>query len=133
MSKALIQTANTSQQAVAINSFISLGSVLRRFGCNCRLNGNSIELEGEGYYIVDAVVTVAPTAVGNVTIALTQDDVIVPGTTSISSVSTAGNSTTIPISTTIRLNCCGPTKSLKVVLLTGAGTVSNIAVRVLKV
>lgn len=133
MSKALIQTANTSQQTVAVNSTISLGSVLRRFGCNCRLNGNSIELEGEGYYIVDAVVTVAPTAAGDVTIALTQDDVIVPGTTSISSVSTAGNSTTIPISTTVRLRCCGSTKSLKVALLAGAGTINNIAVRVLKV
>ena len=69
MSRSLIQTANQSQQTVAAGSIISLGSVLRRFGCNCRLNGNAIEIEGEGYYKVEATVTAAPTAAGNVTVA----------------------------------------------------------------
>ena len=58
MSRSLIQVANPSTQAVAVNSIIQLGSVQRRFGCNCRLSGNAVEVAGEGYYTVSANVTV---------------------------------------------------------------------------
>ena len=61
MSKSLIQTSNISSQNVAVGSVISLGSVLRRFGCNCRLNGSTVEVEGEGYYIIDVCATATPT------------------------------------------------------------------------
>ena len=54
MIRSLIQVANQSNQTVAANSIIGLGSVQRRFGCNCRLSGNGIELDGQGYYTVDA-------------------------------------------------------------------------------
>ena len=50
MSKSLIQTVNQSSQVVAANSIIDLGSVIRRFGCNLRLNGNAVEVDGAGYY-----------------------------------------------------------------------------------
>lgn len=134
MSKSLIQTANTSQQTVAVGSVISLGSVLRRFGCNCRLNGNAIEVEGEGYYIMDVCATVTPTTAGNVTISVLKDGVVVPSATATNSVSTVGNSTTLPINTTIRLGCkCDGASSLTVVLVAGAGVVSNISARVIKV
>ena len=53
MSKSLIQVTNQSSQTVAANSIISLGSVLRRFGCNCKLSGNGIEVVGQGYYTID--------------------------------------------------------------------------------
>ena len=97
MSRSLIQTTNQSTQTVALNSIISLGSVLRRFGCNCKLSGNAIELSGEGYYTIDATVTATPTAAGNVTVALFNNGVQIPGTLVTSSVTTTGNSTTIPI------------------------------------
>ena len=134
MSKSLIQTANTSQQTVAENSIISLGSVLRRFGCNLRLNGNAIEVFGEGYYIIEVSVTATPTATGNVTIQLLQNDNVVPGTTTTGSVGTVGNSTSLPIVSTIRVGCnCDGATSLKVILTEGAGVVNNISVRVIKV
>ena len=134
MSKSLIQTANTSQQTVAVGSVISLGSVLRRFGCNCRLNGNAIEVEGEGYYIIDVCATATPTAVGNVTISVLRDGVAIPSATATNSVSTAGNSTTLPINTTVRLGCkCDGASSLTVVLVAGAGVINNISMRVIKV
>lgn len=133
MSRSLIQTVNQSTQTVAENSIIGLGSVIRRFGCNCRLNGNSIEVDGEGYYKIDANVTLAPTAVGNVTVAIYKNGVALTGATATGSVSTAGNPVTLPIQTTIREGCCcdGGT-ALTVVLVSGASTVSNIAVRVEK-
>lgn len=131
MSKSLIQTVNQSSQTVAASSIIDLGSVIRRFGCNLRLNGNAIEVNGEGYYKVDCNVTLAPTAEGNVTIALYRNGVAVTGATATGSVSTANNPITLPIQTTIREGCkCDGGASLTLVLVAGASTVTNVAVRV---
>lgn len=134
MGKSLIQTANQSSQTVAVDSIISLGSVLRRFGCNCRLNGNAIELEGEGYYTVDVSAVATPTAAGNVTVSVFRNGVAIPGAIATDSVTTVGNSSTLAINTTVRLgcNCCGAS-SLTVVLTDGAGVIDNISMRVVKV
>ena len=61
MSKSLIQVANPSSQDVAENGIINLGSVQRRYGCNLRLSGNAIEVNGDGYYTITGSVTVVPT------------------------------------------------------------------------
>lgn len=133
MSRSLIQTANQSQQNVATNSIISLGSVQRRFGCNLRLSGNAIEVNGEGYYAVDVDTSIAPTAAGPVTIALFNNGVQVPGAIAYGSVTTAGNPTTLCINATIRQGCCcDSADNLTCVLLEGAGVVRNISVRVVK-
>lgn len=133
MSKSLIQTANQSAQAVQAASIISLGSVQRRFGCNCRLSGNAIELSGEGYYEIDAAVALAPNAVGNVTVALYNNGVQIPGAIAYGSVSTAGNSVTLPLVTTVRQGCCcDSADNITCVLVDGASTVRNISLRVVK-
>ena len=132
MAKSLIQVANQSTQTVAVNSIIALGSTQRRFGCNCRLSGNSIEVDGTGYYVVDANVSVAPTSIGNVTVALYNNGVQVPGAVAYGSVSTAGNPTTLSINTTIRQTCCSSADNLTIVLLDGAGSVQNVSLRVIK-
>jgi len=133
MGKSLIQTTNQTTQTVAENGILSLGSVLRRYGCNCRLSGNAIEIAGEGYYKVDATVSVAPTAVGNVTVALYNNGVQVQGAIGYGSVSTAENPVTIPIVSTIRQGCCcDSADSLTLVLLEGAGDVLNVSLRVEK-
>ena len=133
MSKSLIQTANPSSQTVAVGGIISLGSVLRRYGCNCRLNGNAIEVNGQGYYTVSGTVTVAPTAAGNVSIAIYENGNTIPSATSTGSVTTAGNSVTLPVETTVKQGCCcdGGT-ALTCVLTAGAGTVTNVSMRVIK-
>ena len=132
MGKSLIQTTNPSQQNVANNSIISLGSVQRRYGCNLRLSGNGIEVDGEGYYEVDCNVSVAPTAAGPVTVAIYNDGVQIPGAIAYSSVSTAGDSVTLPLLATIRQRCCDGANNLTCVLIEGAGVVSNISTRVVK-
>lgn len=133
MSRSLIQVANQSTQAVAANSIISLGSVQRRFGCNCRLSGNAVECVGEGYYTVDANVTVAPTAAGAVTVALYNNGVQIPGAIAYGSTTTAGNPITLPILATIRQGCCcDSADTITCVLIAGAGNVQNIAMRVEK-
>ena len=133
MSRSLIQTVNQSSQTVALNSIIGLGSVQRRFGCNLRLSGNGIEVIGEGYYTVDADVSVAPTALGVVTVALYDNGVQIPGAIAYGSVDTAGNPTTLSITATIRQSCCcDSADNLTLVLLAGAGTVQNVSLRVVK-
>lgn len=133
MSKSLIQTVNQSSQAVAANSIIGLGSVIRRFGCNLRLNGNAIEVDGAGYYTIDCNVTLAPTAAGDVTVAVYKNGVPLTGATATATVAAADDSVTLPIQTTIREGCaCDGGTALTVVLVAGASTVSNVAMRVEK-
>ena len=133
MSKSLIQTTNQSTQTVAVDSIITLGSVLRRFGCNLKLSGNGIEVEGEGYYEIDATISLAPTAIGPVTVALYENGAQIPGAVAYGSVSTADDSITLPISTTIRKGCgCTGASTITAVLITGASTVNNISVRITK-
>ncbi len=133
MSSSLIQTANQSPQTVAVDSIISLGSVQRRFGCNCRLSGNAFEILGQGYYVVSASITATPTAVGNVTVTMYENGVPYQGATGTSSVSTAGNSTNISLVTTVRKGCCDTGASnITFVLTEGAGVIDNISVRIEK-
>lgn len=133
MSRSLIQTSNQSAQNVALNGIISLGSVLRRFGCNCRLSGNAIEVTGEGYYTIDTTVTATPTAAGNVTVALYSNGVQIPGTLVSGGVTTVGNSVTLPIVTTIRQGCCcDSADNITCVLTEGPGIIENISLRVIK-
>ena len=133
MSKSLIQTTNQTTQAVADNSIIGLGSVLRRYGCNCRLSGNAIEIRGEGYYKIDANVSVSPTAAGAVTVALFNNGVQIPGAISFGATAAADTPVTLPIETTIRQGCCcDNADSITVVLIEGAGDVTNISVRIEK-
>lgn len=132
MSKSLIQVANQSSQTVAANSIISLGSTQRRYGCNCRLSGNGIEINGQGYYTVDANVSIAPTAAGPVTVALYNNGVQVPGAIAYTT-GTAGDPVNVGIVATVRQGCCcDNADNLTLVLVEGAGTVDNVSMRVVK-
>ena len=133
MSKSLIQVANQSNQTVAANSNIGLGSVQRRYGCGLNLSGNGIEVTGDGYFTIDAAISVAPTASGPVTVALYSNGVQVPGAIAYSSVGTATNPVTVPIIATIRQRCCNNPSTLTLVLIEGAGVVENVSMRVEKV
>ena len=132
MSRSLIQVANQSSQTVAVNSIITLGSVQRRFGCNCRLSGNGIELVGSGYYTVSATVSIAPTAEGNVTVSLYDNGSQVTGAVAYATVAGAGDFVTLPIEATIRQMCCDSASNLTLVLTEGTGTVTNVSMRVEK-
>ena len=67
------------------------------------------------------------------TVSVLKDGVVIPGATATDSVTTVGNSTTLPINTTVRLGCkCDGASSITVVLLEGAGVINNISMRVIK-
>ena len=133
MSRSLIQLADQSRQTVAENSIIGLGAVQRRFGCNCRLSGNAVELSGEGYYTIECNVTAAPTAAGPVTVALFENGAQIPGAIAYGTAAAAGDQVTLPIQATVRQGCCcDSADQITCVLIDGAGTVQNVTMRVEK-
>lgn len=131
--KSLIYTAMQTPTAVAVNGIIPLGTIVRRYGCNCNLNGNGIAINGQGYYDVDVSVEAVPDAAGTVTAQLLKDGVAVPGATAAATVAAVANTVTLAFPATVRLGCCS-TGSVLTLLLTGAAsTVNNVAARVEKI
>ena len=131
MSRSLIQTVNTNSQNVNENGVIDLGSVLRRFGCNCRLSGNAIELIGQGYYDITGSITASPTAEGEVTVNLYANGLEVPGATGTATATAAGDFVTIPIVTTVRIVNLNGADNLTLGI-SAEGVVSNVSLRVEK-
>lgn len=131
--KSLIYTAMQTPTAVAVGGIIPLGTIVRRYGCNCNLNGNGIAINGQGYYDVDVSVEAVPDAAGTVTVQLLKDGVAVPGATAAATVAAVANTVTLAFPATVRLGCCS-TGSVLTLLLTGAAsTVNNVALRVQRI
>ena len=69
----VIYTGNNSIPSLAANSQIPFGSVVRRFGRNVNLGGESIELCGSGYYDVSISCSIPASTTDDVTIQLDQN------------------------------------------------------------
>ena len=129
-----IYTVNRSNTALTTTTGtfvqIPLGSIVRRFGRNLGLDGNSILCCGSGYYECNASITLTPLAAGPITVQLFQDGVAVPGAfASITGV--AATTVALPIDTLVR-NCgcdCNTTLSIGV---NSSCTVNNLALVVEK-
>lgn len=130
-----IYTVNNSNPAIATTPgvFVNvpLGSVIRRFGRNLALDGNSIQCYGSGYYDVEASVSMVATAAGIVTAQLYQDGVAVPGALA-SATATAGGTVNLGISALVR-NCGCDCNSVLTIAVDAAGSVSNLSVVVEKI
>ena len=133
MSKSAIYTVNQSSQSVEPTGVVNLGSIVRRYGCNLNLSGNSILVDGVGYYSIDCnVVATIPTA-GTLTATLFKNGVAIPGATASADTAADGDVVTLPISIMIRESCsCNDASSITCVLTGVASTVSNISMRVVK-
>lgn len=136
MAKAAIYTANQGAQALQIGSVLSLGSIIRRFGCKCNnaldLNGNGITISEPGYYDVDASITATAAAAGTVTVTLLRDGVAVPGAVASATAAAAGT-VALPITALVR-QACGYSGGSTLTLVLGgtAATINNVALKVIK-
>ena len=130
--KSALYAALQTPTAVAVNGVIPLGSLIRRYGCDIALNGNAVNLNGTGYYDVDASITVAPTAAGTVTATLVKDGVAIPGATA-SAAAAAGAPTVLSFPALVRQACCASGSALTLVLSGAAATVTNVALRVQRI
>ena len=129
MAKSALYTVNQSAQNVAVNGVINLGTIARRFGQNLNLNGDGITVAGAGYYEVNASITVAPTAAGNVTVTMYKDGVPVQGASASETAAAANDLVNLSITSIVRENCpcCESISNLTFVLTSTAAAVSNIA------
>lgn len=130
MSKAILYVANTGVQNVPVDGIVSLGSTIRRFGCGVTLSGNGISITEPGYYEVNVSVTVAPTAAGDVTVALLNNGVAVPGATASATVAAANDFANLAFESIVRTFCNATTGDLTLLLTDTASSVTNVAVTV---
>ena len=126
-----IYTVNTGVSFQA-GGIVPLGAIIRRFGCGAQLNGNGITVDKAGYYDVDVALTVLPTAAGAITATLMKDGVAVPGATATGTATAVGSAVPLAFGAMVRQfnNCSGSTYTI---ILSGAATVSNVAVSVEKI
>lgn len=130
--KSALYAAMQTPSAVAVDGVIPLGSLIRRYGCDVSLNGNAVNITGAGYYDVDASLTVAPAAVGTVTVTLFKDGVAVPGATA-SATAAADDALDLNITALVRQVCCAAGSALTLVLTGAAASVDNVALRVQRI
>lgn len=132
----VLYVANTTDQSVAANGQIALGSVIRRTGCSqVSLNGNTIQLEGTGYFEVTVSSTfTSPAATSTISVALYQDGVQVPGAEASDYISTADTiARDISFTCVVRNTCCKSFSSLTLINIGAAASFNNVAVVVKRI
>ena len=130
--KSGIYVVNTQTgQSIGIGSTYVPLTVIRRYGKYCQLGGNGVSIGncagGAGYYDVDASVSVAATAAGNVTATLYKDGAPIQGATAIATATAEGQIITLPISALVRLNCDCDTANLTIVIGGQVVTAQNLS------
>lgn len=131
MSKALLYGVNRNVQTVVVGDRVNFGNIVRRYGCNLNMVGGEVSVTGEGYYNLDASVTVEAGAAGIVTVTLLRNGSVIPG---------AGASQTVAVGDTITLTTppsvirekCNGESTITAVISGVIGTISNATIRVVK-
>lgn len=140
--KSAIYTTATSPTPITLtaaqpSAALPLGTVIRRFGRNIQLSGSGLLIDGEGYYDVDASITITPVTAGNYTVTLFRDGAAIPGATQ-TIAAAADGPVAFNIPALVRLQCCNSSATLSLVLTTTAAlpatvTVNNVGVVVEKI
>lgn len=144
MPQSLIYTSYNGSATLQPDNIIPLGSTIRRYGKNLSQSGDGVLIEGCGYYKIDGLVNVTPTAEGNISISLTQDGQEIQGgviSIAVSAPSASTESTTkavpvspstyaLPVQAVVRMKCCSEPTTLQMVLGGVSATVdrSNLIV-----
>lgn len=136
MSRAALQAVNTNSQTVAEGGSINVGTIKLRFGRDLGINNGSVIVKTCGYYSVIFNVTVQPTEIGEVSVALQHNGVDIPGVVSYGYATEVGQNVTLTIPTLIRVVCDNgcPCESIPdtitAVLTSGSGTVTSVVAEV---
>lgn len=128
--KSMLLTSNTTANTIVAGGAVPLGSAIHGIGTAIRLNGNTISLLAPGYYYIDVSATISGTAATEISIQLTNNGVPIPGAVG-SVLHAADAEANVSIPWVIRKGCCGDATQIGVIL-SEAGVVQNIVVRVIK-
>ena len=105
----MISSYNTNTQAVVTDGLLTFTTDRILTGCTATRNGDTFQLNKPGYYYVTFnAVAAATTTVGELTVALYNNGVEVPGAFATITTTTAGNNDNYAFSTIIRVapSCC---------------------------
>ena len=132
--KSAIYTVNDTGTTVTITNDVPVqvpyGSVIRRYGQNVQLNGGSIQCCGSGYFDVDELLTVTPTAAGPITAQLYQDGKAIEGAFA-TLIGEAGIPLVLPIKALVR-NCGCDCNSILTTTISASCVINNFPTRVTK-
>ena len=126
--KSALYCINTNNPTIAENATIPMGTTVRRFGPNIRLDGTGILVQGPGYYDIDSSFTLIPEAAGTVTVQLYQDGALVSGAFASETVAAVDTSVNLSFPAVIRLQNCNDSSVLEFRLTGGAAELANAAI-----
>lgn len=134
MAKAFAFVSNATSQTITSGGPINPGTAQHGFGCVCgnraiNVSGNSINIQGGGYYDVVVGATVSATAAGNATLSLYQDGALIAQGSE--TIAAANDPASIAFPAGIKVNC---TSALTLVVSATAGDpiVTNVYTTVIK-
>lgn len=131
MANSLLYGVNNAPQVVIVGDRVNFGSPVRRYGKNITMSGGEVNVRGEGYYNVDASVTLVAGAAGIATVTLLRDGAVIPGASASLTVADAGTYTIVVPPSAIREKCCGEA-TITAVISGVIGTISKATIRVTK-
>ena len=133
----MISSYNTTTQAVLTDDLVNFSTDRILTGCTVTRNGNTFQLNKPGYYYVTFnAVASATTTLGDLTIALYNNGVAVPGAQATTTTTVAGNNADYAFSTIIRVypSCCMVDNTARLTLVnTGVdATYENVNINITK-
>lgn len=131
--KSLVYTTSSTATVVAPGSYVPVGTVTRKVGCDYNVGDRSIFINKAGYYLVDFSATLTADAAGDVKLNLEQNgQTIASATESIATANTLFHAAAIP--GVVRVYCCaGATVSIEVdPASTATPTIQSSALRIVR-
>lgn len=133
----MISSYNITSQAVATGDLLTFTTDRILTGCTATRNGQTFQLNKPGYYYVTFnAVAAATTTVGELTVELQNNGVVVPGAEATYTTTTAGDNSNYAFSTIIRVlpSCCmvDNTARLTVVNTGVDATYTNVNINITK-
>ncbi len=129
--KSAIYTVNQTETELQANSQIPIGGVIRRFGQCIRLEGDNVTCCSNGYYLVNASVTLRSVAEGDISAALYLNGTQYTGAEATETAAGAGDAVDLEITSIVRV-MCGNASSISLRLGDAAASIANVALTVVK-
>lgn len=132
MSKSLLYAGNSATQVTTVSgTAITFPTIIRRYGCNCKVNNGTIVASGAGYYEGISNITMEGTAAGTATVQVLSNGVAIPFA-SASVVTTDGSIDNISIPFVVRNKCNCVDSTISVVVSGVAVNVNNASITLTK-
>ena len=132
----MISSYNTTTQAVATGDLLTFTTDRILTGCTATRSGQTFQLNKPGYYYVTFNAIAAATTLGELTVELQNNGVVVPGAVSTYTTTTDGDNASYAFSTIIRVppSCCVVDNTARLTLVNSGvdATYTNVNINITK-